>query len=90
MKKLLIVSILIVLVIAACDLGRRSTQIENFSELVQYSAASSKTQFTYRLTLGDTVQMALARDVVYVTATQKRDGLHVSVIVDHVPTKSKK
>lgn len=90
MKKLLVVFLLIISVSAACNLGRKPARRENFSELVQYSANSTKTQFTYRLTLGDTVQMALTQDVVYVTAAQKKDELYISVIIDHSPKKYKK
>lgn len=90
MKKLLIISTVLFLMIVACNLRRDSFKFENFSELIKYQASPLETNFTYRLELGDTVQMALQNDVIYLTASQHRDGLHVTVLVDHAPNRSKK
>ena len=64
MKKLLIISTVLFLMIVACNLRRESFKFENFSELVKYRASPLETNFTYRLELGDTVQMALQNDVI--------------------------
>lgn len=90
MKKLLTFFALVASTVAACNLSKPIDQPTISSELIKYSATRAKTQFTYLLVLGDTVQMVLAQDAIYITADQKKDRLYVSVTVDHSTAKPKK
>jgi len=51
--------------------------------LIDYSASPWKTEFSYYLTEGDTCQMALQQNTVYVWYSEQDGGILVNVKIQH-------
>ena len=51
--------------------------------LIDYSASPWKTEFSYYITEGDTCQMALQRNTMYVWYSEQDGGILVNVKVQH-------
>lgn len=61
----------------------RTAPATSVPELTYYHANAKETRFMYQLTVGDTCQMAMERDVIYVWYQPAGDGISVNVKVVH-------
>ena len=56
---------------------------EGGAELVKYHATPYVTQFSYKVTEGDTLQMALERDIIFASYETVEDGIIINIKVKH-------
>ena len=85
MKKLLSLFIALMVCMYACKtiLPSQSLKKEPTPSLIDYSASPWKTEFSYYITEGDTCQMALQRNMIYVWYSEQEGGILVNVKVQH-------
>ncbi len=56
---------------------------EGGAELIKYHATYYVTQFSYKVTEGDTLQMALERDIIFASYETCEGGVIINIKVKH-------
>ena len=85
MKRLFSLLMALMVCVYACKtiLPSQSLKKEPTPSLIDYSASSWKTEFSYYITEGDTCQMALQQSKIYVWYSEQDGGIIVNVKVQH-------
>lgn len=76
-----IIAIFLVFTFIGCS--QNVQMYEGGAELVKYYATPYVTEFSYKVTEGDTLQMALERDIIFASYENIEGGIVVNIKVEH-------
>jgi hypothetical protein len=82
MKKIFIL-LLITLTYISCNVSKKESFYGGVPELIKYRANYYETEFSYEINYGDTAQMALKTNTIFISPEKTENGLIINVKVIH-------
>ena len=83
MKKILIPILMLTLAYVSCSVIKEDVIYDTSPDLIKYKANYYQTDFSYKINYGDTAQMALKTNTIFISPEMTKDGLIVNVKVIH-------